>query len=147
MSAGVDLQKVVSSNLPAIVRLTALQAIHSDSMYSRPGDWLRTISDYDLYQLIDMSDQLTNDMGDKVTESFVALTMLLMQAEGVPFDECDLRPHVGALIHFLVMEGLARKGLIDVTYQNISFGDDAGPLEIARVREDPVPPVDPPVES
>lgn len=137
MTAGVDLEKVVTSNLPAIIRLTALQMIHSKQSYSKPGDWLKALPDYDLCDLVSMSEEITNELGSKVTESFVALTMILMQAEGVPFDEGDLRPSVGALIHFLIMEGLARQGMIEVNYANISFGDDVGQLEIARIKDKP----------
>lgn len=135
--AAINFQKAAESHhFPAIVRLTALQLVHTEQQYTKPGEWLKALPYYDLQHLIAMCNDLVDDPTDPITEAVIVLTMILTQAEGVLVEDAtDMRKHVGALINFLAMESLARKGLIEIVHENISFGDDAGSLIVARAKD------------
>lgn len=120
----------VDMDLPAVVRLAAHQATQAGG-YMKPGAWLKQLHTYDLRSLMMMIDDVGFDLDNPASKALVALAMILVQAEGLEIGD-GFQGQVNQLGLFLTTESLARKGLVEVYYDNISFGDDAGELQIAR---------------
>lgn len=130
----INLNKAATSpNMSAIVRQTARQILDNKTGYFKPGSWLQTLSACDLYMLIGAMEMMTDSETDPLSEQAVALAVLLSQGEGVEI-VVDMLPRVAYLIQLLLMESLARKGYIEMFYDNVSFDDGARDLEIAKPR-------------
>lgn len=127
----IDLHKAQDyKELPAVARLVAHQA--KGAGYLRLGDWLRNLHPYDLRMLSTIIDECQDTIDDPATATMISLTMILVQAEGLPLNPDELSGQVNQLGMFITTESLARKGIVEVFYDNVSLGDDAGTLPIAR---------------
>jgi hypothetical protein len=131
----VDMKRVFEQpDLPAVVRLAAWQALQAKS-YMKPGVWLRNLHDIDLVFLINLVEQCKGTTDNPATSTLITLTMVLVQAEGLEFDDpAVLNNYVNQLGMFLIIESLGRKGVTDVHHDNISFDDAAGNLSIAETK-------------
>ena len=108
----------------AVTRLLAADLLVKP--YLAVGDWIRNVSDSDLQTLIEGSEPDDND--EYKLEDLMLIVMMLRQAEGLPPINTDegFREGCGHLVSMLVVESLARKGLVKVFYENMSFGEDMG---------------------
>ena len=108
----------------AVTRLLAADLLAKP--YLAVGDWIRNVSDSDLQTLIEGSEPDDND--EYKLEDLMLIVMMLRQAEGLPPINTDegFREGCGHLVSMLVVESLARKGLVKVFYENMSFGEDMG---------------------
>lgn len=130
--SGIDLTKVYNSAAPAIVRLTALRLSQAES-YTMPGDWVKSLPSLDLEYLLAMLNNVTDDEDNEYTEAFVLLALILAQAEGIDIsDSLAAQRHANALSMFVLLESLNRKGVADVVHMNMSFGEDALSLPLAK---------------
>ena len=120
----VNIAEVVKSkDCLAVTRLLAADLMAKP--YLAVGDWLKNVSDNDLRGLL----QATDNMEDPVIlEDLMLIFMMLRQAEGLPpiKEDAQFREGVGQLVTMLVGESLARKGLIKLYRENLSFGEDMG---------------------
>ena len=121
----VDMANVVKDkNSLAVTRMLASDLLKNP--YLLVGDWIGNITDSDLQALLTGAE--TNDEGDFNLDDILLLAMMLRQAEGLPpmktMDEC--REAVGQFIMMLAGESLARKGLVRIYRENLSFGADMG---------------------
>lgn len=90
--------------------------------YLTPGKWFKQLSDHDLNMLSGVIDE--GDEGPHFQE-LLLIAEMLAQAEGV--DERNLTAateRVNMLTILLTCVSLARKGMVKVNYQNMSFGAD-----------------------
>jgi hypothetical protein len=123
---------VVNNYAPAIVRLAAMEIIQTGS-YMKPGDWIRNLHQCDLDHLLLLCDAAKDTDTDAATATLVALTMVLVQGEGLDVaDGAELTAQMNQLVMFLTLESLGRKGLVDVKYNNISFDPEAGDAAIGE---------------
>ena len=108
----------------AVTRLLAADLLVKP--YLAVGDWIRNVSDSDLQTLIEGSEPDDND--EYKLEDLMLILMMLRQAEGLPpiITDEGFREGCGHLVSMLVVESLARKGLVKVFYENMSFGEDMG---------------------
>lgn len=121
----VNLSEVVkSSDCLAVTRLLAADLIAKP--YLSVGDWIGHVSDADLKNLVQGAELDKND--EVILEDLMLIFMMLRQAEGLPpvKEDEDFRRGIGQLVTMLVGESLARKGLIKLYRENLSFGDDMG---------------------
>ena len=121
----VNLSEVVkSSDCLAVTRLLAADLIVKP--YLSVGDWIGNVSDSDLKNLVQGAELDKND--EVILEDLMLIFMMLRQAEGLPpvKEDEDFRRGIGQLVTMLVGESLARKGLIKLYRENLSFGDDMG---------------------
>lgn len=124
---------LMTSNMLAVTKLlgTRLQ----QNPYCTVKDFLESLSDADLDMLVEIADN-----GDPETNEYygdlLLITEMLSGAEGVATRDTDhLITKINALCMFLAMEGLARKGLIDVLRENMSFGEDMQDKFIAKKKD------------
>lgn len=115
---------VKSKDCLAVTRLLAADLIAKP--YISVGDWLKNVSDSDLKGLVAGSEFDKTD--EVILEDLMLIFMMLRQAEGLPpvKEDEDFRMGIGQLVTMLVGESLARKGLIKLHRENLSFGDDMG---------------------
>lgn len=97
--------------------------------YLSVGEFLKTLPDTDLRTLLDIvEEQQELDEFDEIHEPYqniVLLAILLAEAESVDIvEEEQLSECIRILGALLTMEGLKRKGYVELVYDKISFGED-----------------------
>lgn len=110
----------------AVTRLLAASLIMNP--YMSVGTFFQSISDEDLQSLLEKSEDIGNVEEGEVqqsTEEILLIAMMLAQAEGCPAQDLDeLHDNVTILSVFIAGTSLARKGLVEAYYDNMSFGPD-----------------------
>jgi len=116
-----------------VTRLLAIDIIKNP--YLVVGDFMRELSDQDIELLLDIAD----DEDNCHFEELILISEMLAAAEGIPNeyeDEMELvavaRARISMLLMYLAMESLARKNLIILHRENMTFGDDAGDRVVAE---------------
>ena len=120
----VNIAEVVkSTDCLAVTRLLAADLMAKP--YLAVGDWIVNVSDNDLRGLLAATDNMEDPV---ILEDLMLIFMMLRQAEGLPpiKEDAQFREGVGQLVTMLVGESLARKGLIKLYRENLSFGEDMG---------------------
>lgn len=105
----------------SVTRLLASQLM--ENPYTTVGDFMKGLSDADLQTLMHGFEE-----DDKLYGDYILISSMLAQAEGVPSPENDdeFAEQVDRLVMMLAVESLARKGLVRIYHENLSFGADAG---------------------
>lgn len=128
-----NLQKIIEDrNMLSVTRLLAATLLNTP--YMTVGEFVSSLSDPDLQQLMEIADGMEREEEgdqdfDKVNhlEELVLITEMLVRAEGlITTNAEDLTNRVGAFSMFLACEGLSRKGIIKLHHNNMSFGEDMG---------------------
>lgn len=116
-----NLKKIAEqSDFLAVTRLLASSL--TIEPYMTPGKWFKQLSDHDLALLSDVIE--AGQDGDHF-EELLLIAEMLAGAEGI--DERNLTAateRVNMLTILLTCVSLARKGLVKVNYENMSFGED-----------------------
>ena len=100
--------------------------------YTTVGHFLKNISNADLKILNDIVENHSGiEEDDEVTDpalaDLVLIAEMLARAEDIISEnDEDLMKKVNHFMIMITCETLARKGLVKVYYDNMSFGDDAG---------------------
>lgn len=120
-----------------IVRLTAAGLISNP--YNTVGNWLQNVANGDLNDLLEIINEqhdayeLDPDAMIDAYDNIVLLTLILAQSEGVDLEDFDdLHDNVGILSILLTTEGLARKGLVNIMYDQVSFGSEFRDVVVAK---------------
>jgi hypothetical protein len=112
----------------AVTRLLAMELMKTP--YMSVGDFMKNLSDQDLHTLLEIGDNHENEH----FQEMILISEMLASSEGVPgvksLDETQER--IGLFITFIAIEGLARKGLVRVYRENMSFGEDMSKLIVAE---------------
>lgn len=112
-----------------------VRALACDMMkqpYLRVGEWLGRASDDTMQILSDLVEDVENPV---MVESMLLMGMMFSQAEGVyTVEEDDVMRATNMMTVFITLENLYRKGLIELTRENMSFGEDANNLPVATAK-------------
>jgi len=94
--------------------------------YTSLGKFFKKLSDENLQTLMEIIDEGDSEFNDGM-EDIVLMTEMLSRAEGVP-SQCieDITENVNYFGACITCVSLARKGLVRVYYDNMSFGTDQG---------------------
>ena len=94
--------------------------------YTSLGKFFKKLSDENLQALMEIIDEGDSEFNDGM-EDVVLMTEMLSRAEGVP-SQCieDITENVNYFGACVTCVSLARKGLVRVYYDNMSFGTDQG---------------------
>jgi len=94
--------------------------------YTSLGKFFKTISDDNLLALAEIIEEGDSEFNDGI-EDVVLMTEMLSRAEGVP-SQCieDITENVNYFGVCVTCVSLARKGLVRVYYDNMSFGREEG---------------------
>ena len=115
-------------DLSPITRALARTIIQNG--YVTLGNWLRNLSDADIEYLsdvVEVSEDDDKDLFESASEEIVLLTLMLVNGEGInPESLEELSHNTGYLKMAVAGTSLARQGLVEVFYENMSFGEEAG---------------------
>jgi len=94
--------------------------------YLTLGKFFKKLSDENLQTLLEIIDEGDSEFNDGI-EDIILMTEMLSRAEGVP-SQCieDVTENVNYFGACVTCVSLARKGLVRVYYDNMSFGTDQG---------------------
>ena len=105
-----------------------------DRPYITVSEFLHETSDEDLQDMLEIFNDLTetNEEVERM-EEMVLIAEMLAFGEGLdgPSDEVS-HTRTNQLMIFVVIESLKRKGLVNVHYENMSFGEDFNDKVIAE---------------
>ena len=94
--------------------------------YTSLGKFFKKLSDENLQILMEIIDEGDSEFNDGM-EDVVLMTEMLSRAEGVPSQSIeDITENVNYFGACVTCVSLARKGLVRVYYDNMSFGTDQG---------------------
>lgn len=129
-----------ATKYPAVVRLLARE-FADGAKYFSIGQWLKTLSQYDLDLLNELGERF--EANQAAGETMVLLTEMLTVAEGVDALDDGAARRVAMLITVLICESLYRKGEIELDHSLISFGEyELKNNKIAWPKGTPRPPKD-----
>lgn len=133
MLYSIDLNQVVKSEYPAVVRLAAKTL--QETPYMTAGDFLSSLKIADLEELIQMCYDITakKDSGDSL-DSICLLCEMVAQSEGVAVDKFDMQ-RVSNFIILLTLEDLARKNLIEFDRDKATLEVSMWDMSIAKIKE------------
>jgi hypothetical protein len=111
------------------------------SDYVTTGEYFMNLYDEDLEELLQSIDKITVPEGFEDPISFrniMMLTILLRTAEGLPdMTTKDLHKSMGTVCTYAALEGLARKGVVEIFHQNMCVsGDELSDSKIIAKRND-----------
>jgi hypothetical protein len=117
-----------SEDLSPITRALARTIVQNG--YVTLGNWLRNLSDADIEYLsdvVEVTEDDDKDLFESATEEIVLLTLMLVNGEGInPESLEELSHNTGYLKMAVAGTSLARHGLVEVFYENMSFGEETG---------------------
>jgi hypothetical protein len=110
------------TKLLSVTRSLAKQLM--ENPYITTGKFIQDISDGDIKALMDtIEDEHPNQY-----EDMIVITEMLSLAEGCDESQSEeeANDRISQMTMFLVIESLARKGMVRVFYENMSFHPDSG---------------------
>jgi hypothetical protein len=111
-------------NSHSAVRILAYQL--KQNPYYRIGPFLKGLNDKDLTELQEICEAQVA-MGDEAHDPFEAimlLALMLAAAEGVEITDDSIHHIANVMTALVTMEGLRRKGFVEVMYDKVSFGPE-----------------------
>lgn len=113
----------------SVTRMLAVDLMKNP--YLTPADFLKSLSDEELQTLMEISDDDEHPRMDEI----MLISEMLATAEGLAAATLEIATErVNQFCIFLVLESLSRKELVNVKYENMSFGEDYKDAIIAEKR-------------
>jgi phosphoribosyl-ATP pyrophosphohydrolase len=119
------MEKIIASEkLLPITRSVAKMLMRNP--YTSLGKFFKKLSDENLEVLMEIIDEGDSEFNERM-EDIVLMTEMLSRAEGVPSESIEeITENVNYFGACVTCVSLARKGLVRVYYENMSFGTDHG---------------------
>lgn len=127
---GIDLERIINSHTawPINKVIATKLSLHP---HFTVGEYFQALADDDL-EFLGKSLSETNFEDHAAAELFLMM-MLLCMAEGLDVSDDDsLNVRFDMLTMFITFESLRRKGMVEIKYENMSFGDDMGYADLVR---------------
>ena len=125
--------KIVSDTkmLPA-TRLLASRL--QNTPYLTVKDFLEGLSDEEVFDLLEVADEMmANHEMCAYGRDLVLISEMLVRAEGlISSNDHEVAQRTNALCSFIACEGLARRGLVKIFRENMSFGEDMADKMIVK---------------
>lgn len=103
----------------SMTRLLAIDLMNNP--YLSIGSFVKNLSDKDIDEFMEL---VEND-SDMAMENMLLITELLAGAEGLPSENMsELTERCNIMTSYLTIESLARKKLVIVHHENMSFGEE-----------------------
>jgi len=120
-----DMEKIIESDkLLPVTKSVAKMLMRNP--YTSLGKFFRKLSDENLQVLMEIIDEGDSEFNERM-EDIVLMTEMLSRAEGVPTESVEeITENVNYFGACVTCVSLARKGLVRVYYENMSFGTDQG---------------------
>lgn len=123
-------EKIIShKEFLSVTRMLAVDIMKNP--YLTPATFLKGLSNEELQTLMEISDDDEHERMDEI----MLISEMLATAEGLTPATLEIATErVNQFCIFLVLESLFRKGLVNVIYENMSFGEDYKDAIIAEKR-------------
>ena len=120
-----DMEKIIGSDkLLPVTRSVAKMLMRNP--YTSLGRFFKKLSNKNLEILMEIIDEGDSEFNERM-EDIVLMTEMLSRAEGVPSQSVEeITENVNYFGACITCVSLARKGLVRVYYENMSFGTDNG---------------------
>ena len=120
-----DMEKIIESDkLLSVTKSVAKMLMRNP--YTSLGRFFKKLSNENLEILMEIIDEGDSEFNERM-EDIVLMTEMLSRAEGVPSQSVDeITENVNYFGACITCVSLARKGLVRVYYDNMSFGADNG---------------------
>ena len=120
-----DMEKIIASDkLLPVTKSVAKMLMRNP--YTSLGKFFKKLSNENLEILMEIIDEGDSEFNERM-EDIVLMTEMLSRAEGVPSQSVDeITENVNYFGACITCVSLARKGLVRVYYDNMSFGADNG---------------------
>ena len=120
-----DMEKIIESDkLLSVTKSVAKMLMRNP--YTSLGRFFKKLSNENLEILMEIIDEGDSEFNERM-EDIVLMTEMLSRAEGVPSQSVDeITENVNYFGACITCVSLARKGLVRVYYDNMSFGTDSG---------------------
>jgi phosphoribosyl-ATP pyrophosphohydrolase len=120
-----DMEKIIGSDkLLPVTRSVAKMLMRNP--YTSLGKFFKKLSNENLEVLMEIIDEGDSEFNERM-EDIVLMTEMLSRAEGVPSESIEeITENVNYFGACVTCVSLARKGLVRVYYENMSFGTDHG---------------------
>ena len=120
-----DMEKIIESDkLLPVTKSVAKMLMRNP--YTSLGRFFKKLSNENLEILMEIIDEGDSEFNERM-EDIVLMTEMLSRAEGVPSQSVDeITENVNYFGACITCVSLARKGLVRVYYDNMSFGTDQG---------------------
>jgi len=120
-----DMEKIIGSDkLLPVTRSVAKMLMRNP--YTSLGKFFKKLSNENLEILMEIIDEGDSEFNERM-EDIVLMTEMLSRAEGVPSESIEeITENVNYFGACVTYVSLARKGLVRVYYDNMSFGTDNG---------------------
>jgi phosphoribosyl-ATP pyrophosphohydrolase len=120
-----DMEKIIGSDkLLPVTRSVAKMLMRNP--YTSLGKFFKKLSNENLEVLMEIIDEGDSEFNERM-EDIVLMTEMLSRAEGVPSQSVEeITENVNYFGACITCVSLARKGLVRVYYDNMSFGTDNG---------------------
>ena len=120
-----DMEKIIGSDkLLPVTRSVAKMLMRNP--YTSLGKFFKKLSNENLEILMEIIDEGDSEFNERM-EDIVLMTEMLSRAEGVPSESIEeITENVNYFGACVTCVSLARKGLVRVYYDNMSFGTDNG---------------------
>ena len=120
-----DMEKIIESDkLLPVTKSVAKMLMRNP--YTSLGRFFKKLSNENLEILMEIIDEGDSEFNERM-EDIVLMTEMLSRAEGVPSQSVDeITENVNYFGACITCVSLARKGLVRVYYENMSFGTDQG---------------------
>ena len=120
-----DMEKIIESNkLLPVTKSVAKMLMRNP--YTSLGRFFKKLSNENLEILMEIIDEGDSEFNERM-EDIVLMTEMLSRAEGVPSQSVEeITENVNYFGACITCVSLARKGLVRVYYDNMSFGTDNG---------------------
>ena len=120
-----DMEKIIASDkLLPVTKSVAKMLMRNP--YTSLGKFFKKLSNENLEILMEIIDEGDSEFNERM-EDIVLMTEMLSRAEGVPSQSVEeITENVNYFGACITCVSLARKGLVRVYYDNMSFGRDQG---------------------
>ena len=116
----VNLKRI--SQEKSFLNMTRLLAVDlMENPYLTIGSFMKNLTDNDLEEFM----ELVEHDNETALENMLLITELLANAEGLPSEDLpQLTERCNSMTSYMTIESLARKGLVKVYHENMSFGEE-----------------------
>lgn len=136
---GVNLDLVIKTGASYLIAQDMAVTIKMNGLMS-VGMLLQSIETEALQGMIDLIEETyeAEDPGDDTChEELMLITLMMMQAEG---GQIGLDPDIAIramsqTVMFIMMEGLSRKGLVELRHENMSYDDAVADRVVAKATQ------------
>lgn len=122
-----------SEEIVSPVTKRALRLVQTSEFLS-PGDFFKSLNDEELGLLSEMVEEVQEEDAFAI-QNLLLISNSLANAEGIlSGDAEDARRNINYFIAMILFVSLHRKGIVDLNYDKLTFGEEIDDLDVVKLR-------------